>query len=433
MDPPPLPKKTRSYSNVGNPPPLPLKAKNNVINSIPPILPLKSHSYNKYGRRVIASPQSTAVHKVRSYSARGMKLFECNRITFYNQEEAKAYCQTLNNFRGSMAGNYHWQYTPNIGSYRNSLSRSKSDLTNRKKSILESHNFVKGRKHSSSGSRNSLSGLSRSSSSQSITHSFDRLSLKKNSVSGSKSSLSSMRSSVSGSSNDLSTRRNSLSRSISNLSGRRRSSSSERRNSQSSSKESLINNAVGNKIGEDLFAKKTRRKPKSHMIWLKVWNDCNAMCYSKNQFEVYKGLVSLEINMYRLIHRVNRLKLKSQLSVIAQELTEIYAVKQKIDSDLYPNYGILYGKSSIASASTIVKSWYETSRKYNFLLSKPSSTSALSFTQIVWGSTTEFGIGVKDDNGYLFLVCVFYPKGNQKGKFRKNVHRLTSKKFFDKD
>uniref|UniRef100_A0A0N5B1Z7 SCP domain-containing protein n=1 Tax=Strongyloides papillosus TaxID=174720 RepID=A0A0N5B1Z7_STREA len=129
------------------------------------------------------------------------------------------------------------------------------------------------------------------------------------------------------------------------------------------------------------------------------------------------------MNMYRLHHKANILEMSTRLSHIAQILAEKYVKKQELDVDLQPDYGILYTKSRIASASTIVKHFYETNIKYNYILNRVSSRAAYSFAQIVWRSTKQIGIGLKDDNGYLYVVFIFFPKGNEKGKYKKNVHR----------
>uniref|UniRef100_A0A0N5B1X0 SCP domain-containing protein n=1 Tax=Strongyloides papillosus TaxID=174720 RepID=A0A0N5B1X0_STREA len=415
MNPPPLPKKTRIYGEVGTPPPIPPRPQTSVKKNIPPSLPLKRYRYNKDGKIIVGKHHLREYHRVKIYSVRGMIFYECNHITFFNKEEATQYCRIINNNKGSKSRRNYWEYTPIIANSRNSFSQSNSDLIYRKNSISISDDLQRGRKDSLSVSRNSLSGLGRSSSKQSIAKSKGNLPSRSNNVSWSNKALSS--------------RINAISGSIGDLLGRI--SSSERRNFLSRLKESLNNNAIYKQISKVIHSKNARKTSKSHMIWLKVWKGCNVDCYSKDHYDVYKGLASLEINMYRFLHRVNHLKLSPQLGAIAQELAEKYAIRQKIDLNLYPSYGILYGKSSTLSALTIIRSWYETSKKYNFLLSRTVSKSALSFTQIVWESTTEFGIGVKDDNDYLFVVCVFYPKGNQNGKYKKNVHKLT-KSFLDK-
>ena len=50
------------------------------------------------------------------------------------------------------------------------------------------------------------------------------------------------------------------------------------------------------------------------------------------------------------------------------------------------------------------------------------------FTQLIWKSTKEFGIGVSGSfKGNLYIIGHFFPPGNQKNLFVKNV--LAPKKF----
>uniref|UniRef100_A0A0N5B3S9 SCP domain-containing protein n=1 Tax=Strongyloides papillosus TaxID=174720 RepID=A0A0N5B3S9_STREA len=199
-----------------------------------------------------------------------------------------------------------------------------------------------------------------------------------------------------------------------------------RKNSISKSRESLNNIAIGNEISEDPYAKNMRKKPKSHEIWQKVWKYCSVQCFSENYYDVYKQKALLEMNMYRLKHRSNILEINIKLAEFAQELAEQYVTTQNVDVNVYSNYGILYGKSIITSATTIIKDFYETNVKYNYILNKVSSKAAYSFTQLVWKSTKQVGIGVQDDGKYLYVVCIFSPKGNKKGEYKKNVHKWTN-------
>uniref|UniRef100_A0A0N5C4W3 SCP domain-containing protein n=1 Tax=Strongyloides papillosus TaxID=174720 RepID=A0A0N5C4W3_STREA len=510
MDPPPLPKKTKSYGDkVKSSVPLTSKHHSYAREENPPPLPSKHHSYFLNERNEVLKAQSINHYTVQSYDVGDRTFYKCNDIAFYSSVEAKIYCQKLNNYDLPKAKQNHWHRRTSIENSRKSLSRSNSDLTNRRNSNSRLSSLSMGRKNSLTGSRNSLSGLNRSSSRQSLTDSGKKFSLRRSSVSGSnndvwvrrqsltdsKKNLSLRRSSVSGSNDDiwvrrqsltdskknlslrrnsvygsnndvwvrrnsvygsnkdiwvkrhsvsgsigdlssrknpvfgsnnnLSSRRNSILGSTGELSGRR-SSLSGRKDSISKSRESLSNDAIGNEISEEPYAKSMKKKPKSHDIWLKVWKDCSVQCFSENYYDVYKQKALLEMNMYRLKHRSNILEINIKLAEFAQELAEQYVTTQKVDVNVYYNYGILYGKSIITSATTIIKDFYETNVKYNYILNKVSSKAAYSFTQLVWKSTKQVGIGVQDDGKYLYVVCIFSPKGNKKGEYKKNVHKWTN-------
>uniref|UniRef100_A0A0N5BD30 SCP domain-containing protein n=1 Tax=Strongyloides papillosus TaxID=174720 RepID=A0A0N5BD30_STREA len=421
-----------------NPPTMPSKRGSYVKKISPPLLPAKQYNYVMPNEHEVIRPQSIVHYEVKLYHSKiGSIFYECNGVTFPNQLQAEKYCLMLNNYELKKAKQNQQHRTSINKNHRNSLLRSNSDLSNKKKPILRVSGSLTERKHSSSGSRNSLLGLSRSSSSQSLAESSKHLTLVRNDVSGSNNGLSSRRGSAFGSNNDLSSggdsgfgstkdlssRRNSISGSTNDLSGKRRSSSLERRNSLSSSREILKNKVIDNEIYEESFDKNIKKKSKSYQIWLKVWKNCNFKCISENYYDGYRQHALLEMNMYRLHHGVNILEFSSKLTEIAQELVEQYLITQALDTKLYPNYGILYGKSTIMSASTIIKHFYETNAKYSFYFNKPNSEAAYSFAQIVWKSTTQLGIGVQHDSGYLFVVCVFYPKGNKKKEYGKNVYR----------
>uniref|UniRef100_A0A0N5B1Z5 SCP domain-containing protein n=1 Tax=Strongyloides papillosus TaxID=174720 RepID=A0A0N5B1Z5_STREA len=312
----------------------------------------------------------------------------------------------------SMKGQNHWQHSP-----------------------LNEH-----RRKSFSGSRNSISGLSRSSSSQSLMGSSNHSSLGRNGISGSNTTLSSRRGSALGSNNNLSPRRdsifgstnsllpgrNSITASTGDLTGQRRVSTLRRKNSLSRSRESLNNNAIDDEITNGYFAKITKKKHKSHEIWLKVWKGCTFNCYSANYYDVYKKRALLEINMYRLKHKANILQMTPQMTELAQDLADQYLVKRKMNVKKYENFGILYKEVRLTAATTVVRDWYDTRDKYSFFLNKPSSEVANNFTQLTWRATKYFGISVQPDDDNLIIVCVFYPKGNIKGEYGRNVHKWTN-------
>jgi len=44
-----------------------------------------------------------------------------------------------------------------------------------------------------------------------------------------------------------------------------------------------------------------------------------------------------------------------------------------------------------------------------------------SFTQVVWESTEKLGASIMTKSGVLGVVVFYYPRGNQIGKYMKNV------------
>uniref|UniRef100_A0A0K0FD06 CAP domain-containing protein (inferred by orthology to a zebrafish protein) n=1 Tax=Strongyloides venezuelensis TaxID=75913 RepID=A0A0K0FD06_STRVS len=413
-----------------NPPPLPVKTKNYANVGIPPPLPMKRNSYVITDHNNVLKVQSQFRHSVVTYYVRGKQLFECDDKLLLNYKDAFKYCQIANEFEESKFGKNHRNSRRSHSFRRNSLIRSNSDLTDIRNSNSRLSDLSMGRKDSLSGSRNALLGLSKSSSSQSLKELKKHLSLRKSSVSGSNNDIWVRRNSVSETTSNLSSKRDSLFGSNKSLilrknsiTGSTGSLSKNRKSSLSRSRESLNGNSLDKEENKKHLDKYTDKKPKSHQIWLRVWSRCDVKCYSKQYYEKFKSLVFTEINLYRQLHKAIPLVLNAKLEIIAQELVDKYSWEKKLDIDNYYYYGVLYGNSRITSASKIIKSWYDTNDKYNFLLGKKISPAALSFTQIVWASTTQLGIGVQHEDDHIFVVCIFYPKGNIKKEYKKNVHK----------
>ena len=71
--------------------------------------------------------------------------------------------------------------------------------------------------------------------------------------------------------------------------------------------------------------------------------------------------------------------------------------------------------------------WYNEMNTYNF--SNPGyNIKTHHFTQLVWDSSNEIGVGFAVYHGILFnyYYCVshYFPKGNIQGEYEKNVKRL---------
>lgn len=73
------------------------------------------------------------------------------------------------------------------------------------------------------------------------------------------------------------------------------------------------------------------------------------------------------------------------------------------------------------TARDVVKEWYDSTKFYNFGVEKVNQ-SALNFTQLIWRSTTELGIGMaKNRKGQIYVVANYSPRGNNIGHFVANV------------
>uniref|UniRef100_A0A0K0FCZ7 Si:dkey-2n12.1 protein (inferred by orthology to a zebrafish protein) n=1 Tax=Strongyloides venezuelensis TaxID=75913 RepID=A0A0K0FCZ7_STRVS len=168
-------KRRGSVRRKPTPPPIPPRHESPVKKNIPPLLPLKRYRYNNEGQKVNGKYQSKEYYTVKSYTAGGMILYECNHITFLNQVEAQRYCRIINNNKESNNRKYLWKYTPIIPNRRNSFSQPNSGLMYRNNSISGPNNFPIRRTNSLLELSGPLPGLSRSVSRQSLTRSNNDL------------------------------------------------------------------------------------------------------------------------------------------------------------------------------------------------------------------------------------------------------------------
>jgi len=73
------------------------------------------------------------------------------------------------------------------------------------------------------------------------------------------------------------------------------------------------------------------------------------------------------------------------------------------------------------SANKIVYGWLEMRKHYNFQKAEFSELAG-NFTQLVWKSTREIGVGIAwNKDGKSIVVCNYYPPGNINGNFLDNV------------
>lgn len=75
----------------------------------------------------------------------------------------------------------------------------------------------------------------------------------------------------------------------------------------------------------------------------------------------------------------------------------------------------------------ICYSWYEEHKEYNYDVEPRGMLKAGQFTQMVWKSSKDLGIGLaKTKKGKILVVATYYPRGNVFGEFLKNVGRPKS-------
>ena len=131
-------------------------------------------------------------------------------------------------------------------------------------------------------------------------------------------------------------------------------------------------------------------------------------------------------NEIRLKHNSSPLKLNSSLTNLAQKKADTMAENKEIK--IKENNQKL-GKSYFFSENTctgeeVTSFWYKGKYKYNFKKEEENKKDEMinNFTQLIWKNTKEVGFGfANDDKGNFYVVALYFPCGNIKGEYKKNV------------
>jgi uncharacterized protein YkwD len=131
-------------------------------------------------------------------------------------------------------------------------------------------------------------------------------------------------------------------------------------------------------------------------------------------------------NVYRAKHGVPPLVLNAQLNDVAQRYAQQLArTNQLVHSD-NARFGenlYAFGASSqvLPRPETVVDRWYSEIQHYNF--DKPGfHTETGHFTQLVWKSSKELGMGIAQAaDGTWYVVANYSPPGNISGQFPLHV------------
>ncbi|XP_054712787.1 Golgi-associated plant pathogenesis-related protein 1-like isoform X2 [Uloborus diversus] len=133
-------------------------------------------------------------------------------------------------------------------------------------------------------------------------------------------------------------------------------------------------------------------------------------------------------NNYRTLHGCPPLAMSEELSSIAQSWADKIAEKGFLQYSENPGLGENISLVDIDPAARkgeqIVKEWYKEINNYNY--NKPGwKRGAYRFSQLLWKSTTEIGIGVARIPGLkkAYVVVNYRPAGNNNmpGEFERNV------------
>ena len=132
-------------------------------------------------------------------------------------------------------------------------------------------------------------------------------------------------------------------------------------------------------------------------------------------------------NDYRTKHHAPPLTINKELSSIAQQYADHLAKNDIFEHSDNKYKGNPLGENLYMCSGTAItgkamtSSWYNEIKDYDF--TKPGfSMQTGHFTQVIWKSTTQMGIGyAQSESGNYYGVANYYPAGNFTGEFKQNV------------
>lgn len=135
-------------------------------------------------------------------------------------------------------------------------------------------------------------------------------------------------------------------------------------------------------------------------------------------------------NKYRVRHGVAPLKLDKKLCKYAEEWAKHLASRNILEHRPESNYGeniyCLYSSdpSFTINGNAPVDTWYEEIKDHPFGR-EPSSLKSGHFTQVIWKSSENLGVGVaKSSQGSIYVVANYFPAGNFVGHYVENCPPL---------
>lgn len=129
-----------------------------------------------------------------------------------------------------------------------------------------------------------------------------------------------------------------------------------------------------------------------------------------------------EHNSYRRKHDSPPLKWSQDAAAKAQEWADHLASTGRLQHGNHEGMGqnLAYYSGGTLTAAHTAEMWYNEIENYNF--SRPGFASNTGhFTQMIWASTKEIGIGRAIKGQTTYVVANYTPPGNVQGRFEQNV------------
>lgn len=122
--------------------------------------------------------------------------------------------------------------------------------------------------------------------------------------------------------------------------------------------------------------------------------------------------------------------LNKSLCTYSQEWSDILAKEDRFSHRPNSNFGeniyCLWSSDRLAkvNAREVCRSWYEEIKDHEFGVEPKGIFKGGHFTQMIWKSSQDLGVGVsKTKKGKVLVVCNYNPRGNISGQFNANVLR----------
>lgn len=143
--------------------------------------------------------------------------------------------------------------------------------------------------------------------------------------------------------------------------------------------------------------------------------------HSTNDTEIINQ-ITLHINQYRHLHKVNDLLYDTEMSNISQLLSVKLLKNKKLkESDYLKDYTLIKYLSlkcrnnKLQNIKKAINTWYNENKLY--FIDKQSNN----FTGLVWKNSTKFGLGYSYVNGKCAVCLLIYEKGNISNQIENNV------------
>ena len=157
----------------------------------------------------------------------------------------------------------------------------------------------------------------------------------------------------------------------------------------------------------------------------------NSKKLNQMQNEQFNLEVFNEINKFRIKHGVEELIIDEKINNISQKYSQKLARESELELSGNKYKGkdlgeIIFCCKDDISPKDLVDIWYNNgSKNYNY---KSEEQISNNFTQMIWKSSKLFGIGHSlTRKNKLYIVANFFPEGNVKGQFLKNVFPVKEK------